>query len=43
MDYYKRALALKAEIISNRRHFHQHPEVGLWMLETQANAYGGKV
>ncbi len=36
MDYYKRALALKAEIISNRRHFHQHPEVGLCMPETQA-------
>ncbi len=32
---YKRALELKEEIISNRRHFHMHPEVGLHMPETQ--------
>ncbi len=35
MDYYKRALELKEEIISNRRHFHEYPELGLDMPETQ--------
>ena len=35
MDYYKRALELKEEIIVNRRYFHQNPEVGLQMPKTQ--------
>ncbi len=35
MDYYKRALELKEEIISNRRHFHEYPELGLDMPKTQ--------
>lgn len=35
MDYYKRAMELKDEIISNRRYFHANPEVGLEMPETQ--------
>ncbi len=35
MDYYKRALELKEEIIANRRYFHSNPEVGLDMPMTQ--------
>ena len=36
MDYYKRAVELKDEIIANRRYFHSNPEVGLNMPNTQA-------
>lgn len=36
MNYYERALALKEEIIANRRFFHTNAEVGLNMPKAQA-------
>ena len=36
MNYYKRALELKDEIISHRRYFHKNAEVGLYMPKAQA-------
>lgn len=35
MNYYQRALALKDEIVANRRYFHANPEVGLNMPKTR--------
>lgn len=36
MDYYKRAVELKEEIVENRRYFHLNAEVGLNMPKAQA-------
>lgn len=46
MDYYKRALELKDETIKNRRHLHEHAEIGLDLPQTvsyimeQLKSYG---
>ena len=37
MDYYKRALELKDEIIQNRRYFHTNAEVGLELPKAVAH------
>lgn len=46
LDYYKRALELKDETIKNRRHLHEHAEIGLNLPQTvsyimeQLRSYG---
>ena len=34
MSIYKEALAIKDQIVTDRRHFHQNPELGLDLPQT---------